>query len=258
LRGVEPGSDSERQGDDVVHLFGPRVKLCIWHAGRCGSQVLGDLLNQDSRIVWGGEVLEKYSKAVESAGESRKGDPVPGALRLLRKARRRGGRNIFGLEMKYWHLLRLGLTSEWMLDFLNREGYRYFIQERLNLLRLIVSGEVARQTGTRHLKVGDSRRAPAIRIEPDDMRERVREIEEFYEGIKRLLPDAPRITFEEDILPDPRIGYRKVMDMLALEPEEVTVAYRRTNPGKLADILTNAEEIAASLRDTEYAWMLDE
>ena len=40
------------------------LNICMWHISRCGSTIVGDLLDQDSRIVWGSEILETYSKKV--------------------------------------------------------------------------------------------------------------------------------------------------------------------------------------------------
>lgn len=236
-----------------MFLHGPGVKLCVWHAGRSGSTVLGSLMKQDSRIVWAGEVLHDYSKSARS----RTGHPLRGAKRLIRRAQRRAGRDVFGIEMKIWHLKHLDTTPERMLEFLNRQGYRHFLLERRNLLRLIISGEVARESGVYHVKVGDSAPATTIRVERETIADGLRIYAEFYERMRELLPDAPRLTYEDDILPDPCIAYRKVLGLLDMKPEDVTVGYRRTNARQVLDILTNGEEIAAWLRDTKHAWMLD-
>ena len=42
------------------------LNICMWHIGRCGSTVVGNLWDQDSCIVWGSEILEAYSKKVEA------------------------------------------------------------------------------------------------------------------------------------------------------------------------------------------------
>lgn len=216
--------------------------------------MLGDLLNQDSRVVWRGEVLERYSRAAENEGV---GDSHSGARRLIRGAERKSGRHIHGFEMKYWHLVRLHIAPEWMIDHLNRRGYRHILLERRNLLRVYVSGSIMQGAGPAHLKVGEARRAAKIRIEPETALERMRAFGEFYRELRRRLPDALPLAYEDDILPDPRIGYRRVVESLGLLPEAVEVSYQRTNPGSLEDTVLNWEEVAVRLGDTEFAWMLE-
>lgn len=238
-----------------MSFFGPRAKVCTWHAGRCGSTVLGDLLNQDTRILWRGEVLERYSMSVER-------EEVDASLsrvrRLIRNAERQGRRRVLGLEMKYWHLPRLGIDTEWMVRYLDRRGYRHVILERQNLLRVYVSSMAMQRAGPAHLRVGKKQKPVMIGIDPDTAVERMRWFAGFYSDLKQLLPEALLLTYREDLLPDPRIGYQRVVAWLGMESESVEVRYQRTNPGSLEDKVLNWDEVAARLRDTEFAWMLDD
>lgn len=237
-------------------VFGSSVetRVCLWHAGRCGSTVLGDLLSQHSLIDWGGEVLESYSRN----RRSNRFAALLGARRVIRRAERQAASPVFGLEMKIWHLERLDTTVENMRQFLDGRGYRHVILERLNLLRLIVSGQTAKETGQYHLKTDANTPRPAVTVPLETIREGLEIYGDFYETLRRQMPSALHLTYENDILTDPHIGYRKMLALLELEPESVEVSYRRTTPGRLADRLLNTREVSAGLVDTPHAWMLDD
>ena len=66
------------------------------------------------------------------------------------------------------------------------------------------------------------------------------------------------LSYEDDILPDPKIAYEKVCGFLDLEVRNPKVNLRRTNPFDIHEIVENYAELEKTLKNTKYEWMLYE
>ena len=218
---------------------------------------MGDLFRQDERIVWGGEVLESYSKQIEEGKlQSAEWNEVK---RRIRKNQMAAGSRIFGFEMKVWHLRRMGIEPVEMLEFLKGQRYeKHIILERQNYLRIIVSGAVARETSKFHYGLDEKPISKKIHINLEEVRFLLQVYDQYYKELKKLLSDGSLlITYEDDILPDPVIAYKKIVNSLNLPPKNVDVRYQRTNPKALKEIVINIDEIHQHLKGTQYEWMLN-
>lgn len=84
-------------------------------------------------------------------------------------------------------------------------------------------------------------------------------MENNFKFLRELLPDNSLIiTYENDVLKNPKHAYKKVCDFLSLKDENVKVEYKRTNPFPLKELIINYEEISELLKGTKYDWMLKE
>jgi hypothetical protein len=232
------------------------LNICMWHIGRCGSTVVGNLLDQDSRIVWGSEILEAYSKKIEA--RNLKHSAWKGAKRRIKYKQLTAGSKIFGFEMKVWHLKRIGVEPKTAFNYLKQQKFdKHIILERKNYLRAEVSGYVGLAISKMHLKIGEPPVTAKIKLDMKDVYEHMRLFDHFIEEMKKLLPKSClKITYEDDILPDPLVAYRKIVNYIGLRPKEVKVKYQRTNPKKLEEIVLNLEDVKKSLKGTKYEWML--
>jgi hypothetical protein len=70
--------------------------------------------------------------------------------------------------------------------------------------------------------------------------------------------DVLQLTYEDDILKDPRIAYRRVCGYLGLEPCPAFVRHARSNPFRLDEIIENYDEVKQALSGTEFEWMLED
>lgn len=238
------------------------------HVGRSGSTVLTDLLEQQGEIFWDGEIYETQ------VFWDYPYDAVPADLRvtareLVGPRMRRSGRRFYGFEAKFFHL---DLTNQSLGDFvedLRALGFRHFvILRRENLLRKIVSSLIAHDEDAYHVRGGSRTEVRQVRVDPDrvyiDREEKplLAFLEDFTRRFQELgdlvgEESVLRLTFEEDVAPDPRRGYRKVCDFLGLDAREVDVRYGRTNPAPIQEHISNAEDVRAALRGSPFEWMLD-
>lgn len=64
------------------------------------------------------------------------------------------------------------------------------------------------------------------------------------------------LTYEAVILPDPRLGYTKVCRFLDIPVQTGVVRYGRSNPYPLRQLIQNFDEVAHTLQNSPFEWML--
>ena len=239
--------------------------ICMFHIGRAGSTVLGDMLNQHPSIGWEGEIYGPKRQLWHGEG-----DPARFAWQRAASLPRRW----YGFEFKAFHVRFIDRTLEELVAAYRAGGTaRFVILRRENTLRKIVSTAVARATGQFH-RVGRTAAPPEpgapvrVRIDPHAhfIDRETRPLVEFLEGFDRfhaaidaiLAADAPlRLGYETDVLGDPQLAYRATCAWLGEEPVPVVMRFARTTPFPLRDVIENYGEVAAALEGTRWAWMLD-
>ena len=65
------------------------------------------------------------------------------------------------------------------------------------------------------------------------------------------------LIYENDIEKEPNVAYRKICNFLKITNGNPNIAYKKTNPFLLADLIENFDEVGASLKNTKYAEMLN-
>ena len=90
------------------------------------------------------------------------------------------------------------------------------------------------------------------------MLDHLQQFEDDFAQAMAILQPLPclNLTYETDILPDPRIGYAKVCRFLGLPVQEGMVRYSRSNPYPLHDLIQNFDEVAQTLQNGPFEWML--
>jgi hypothetical protein len=232
----------------------------MFHVGRSGSRVLASLLDQHPRVFWDGELYEP-SHRIWRPGR----DPMA----LLDRRMRLAGRRWYGFEMKFFHARLVDRPFPAMLQALFERGFdRFIVLRRRNTLRKVVSSVRLHTERRSHRGPGEAE-LRRLRIDVDDLRiDRDRKplldyLEDYERQFARLdeaLQGRPvlRLTYEEDIAEDPTRAYRRCCEFLGIEPRPAEVAFGRTNPFPLREILTNADEVAEALRGSPFEWMIDE
>lgn len=246
--------------------------VVVFHIGRSGSTVLGDLLSQHSAIFWDGEIYPALFGGWEKQHDStdHSGTDVDPTEYLRARMPRAGGR-FYLFEVKPFHLDFFGISLPEYIQSLRHNGTTHFVVlERCNRLRKIVSSVIAREkVGSYHLSPGSEASLQLIELNVDHVRvdrdvrpllAYLRSYDVSFRELDELLErdELLHLTYEEDIMRDPLVGYRRVLDFLGLDYQGVSVSYGRTNPFELAQMIENFDEVESVLQGTRFEWMLYE
>jgi hypothetical protein len=243
------------------------ANIAMLHAGRCGSSVLADLLDQRPDFHWCGEPFEAMEPYYYR---------LPGAIRAherISDVLYRHRCRYFGFDSKYLpeqHLHRdlANQTPAGYVALLERLGFTHFILvDRRNHLRRAVSVAVGTRTGLWNTTMAPRART-AVRLDPLRFQSYGEEMPllRYFESLERqhavfreLLKGRRllELCYEDDVEPDPRIGYRKTCEFLGIDALPVEVRLKRMNPWPLAELVENLDEVRSVLAGTRHAWMLD-
>jgi LPS sulfotransferase NodH len=231
--------------------------VILFHTGRSGSTVLGDMLDQHSCMVWGGEVLERMLH--RAAARRRVGiDRLHGHFDLddfVRGVRARmrllGGDLIYGLEIQGYHLEMMSADTATVLARLGALGFdRYLVLERSNPIRQVVSQLVALDRGKHHIAQGTHVGRVKLKIEPERLYigHRIQSLDEVLRGYDSFLDSltcqlAGRsllyLNYERDIEDDPRRAYEMVCRFLGLQPQRPKIRLGKTTAYPLTELIGN-------------------
>lgn len=240
--------------------------VVMFHGGRCGSSVLGLMLEETRRILWVGEVYDTPLARGALPVASDRTAPFDYLERQMVHA----GSRYYGFEVKFQHLRTLALPSGEYIERVERLGVDHFIVlRRRNTLRVLVSVIAAAQDGRYHQRsdaapvlrrvtVGIEKRSPNGGTR--SLVERLQEREDELAVLDRCLVgrNVLRLVYEEDVNVDPRLGYRRICSFLGIKARDVPVRLGRTNPFPLRDTIVNVDEVEEALRSSPFEWMLDE
>lgn len=239
-----------------------KANVAMFHIGRVGSSVVAELLGQHSKIDWAREFYHPDNMW-------RTYLPQKKPIRRLRIRMALSGPKIFGFETKYQRggdLQRIGMALGSYCEKLSDIGFDYFVLlERKNLLRRHVSSMIGRKQGKWHHKE-EKQTITQVKIDPEDIDGRGTSLISYFENLQRdktLLLSRVKdkkllhITYEEDVLDNPKEAYQKICDFLDIELESAKVSIKKSNPFPLRDIISNYRDVESKLEGSEYEWMLD-
>ena len=83
--------------------------VAMFHIGRSGSIVLGDMLNQHPRVVWDREIYAPRRLGWEEETAMKPGDLTVDPAKLLRRRMALAGKRYYGFEAKFFHLELAGV-----------------------------------------------------------------------------------------------------------------------------------------------------
>jgi len=245
-----------------------KTNVAVFHTARCGSTVVGNMLDTHADIYWASELFDKlYEKYPDQIDKPNFARTVITNSMYSRRVK------IYGFETKYLphqHLGKgkIGMGVEEYFRFLCSLNFSKFIVfQRKNYLRQIVSLMVARINKEWHAKdkktdvtkITIDVHSTQISGRTEPLLDQLRYIEENSERLKMLLPgnETLYLCYEDDILEDPRKGYHKICRFLGIQSESPPISRKRTNPFPLKDMITNFDEVRSLLKNTKYHWMLD-
>ena len=236
-----------------------KKKVIMFHFGRSGSTVLGNMLDKHPNIRWAGEIFS------ESGLENAPKEISPS--QWIKKHRYNTLKSVFGLETKYLSFQQLGnspinLSIEEYLELVESLGFHHFIMlNRRNILRTLISTQIAFQNGIWHSK--EQGKLVKLTLDfnnPMPLMAFLEQVTNEYENMQKLLlqKNHLNLTYEEDILVNPYFAYSKVCSFLEYKPQAIQPDLKKTNPYSVKETLTNFAEVEKTLINTPYEWMLHE
>ena len=238
--------------------------VILLHTGRCGSTVLGKTLHQHKKISWEGEIFQPYMNSENN---------IDNFLDVIKKSRQRKIAPISLFSIKHLKQLHLGehclnMDKRELIRSLNKlKGVKFILLERRNYLKRAVSAEVARNKKQWHVKRDDLNSIKKVHIEVNNFQtghtfqpllKLFDTMSQSYQNLCEELPEENtlKLTYEDDILEDPKIAYTKICSFLRLNENNAVVDLKKTNPFPLKELITNYKEVNDLLRGSEYEWML--
>jgi hypothetical protein len=242
-----------------------RKGVFMWHHGRCGSTVLGRILNQHPGIRWRGEIYEPYAEA---------GIPRPNFRDDLRYAQLECGRKLPGIELKglpSQHLPTLGTSLEQFVETIREHGFSHCVfLDRRNTLRKLMSVQIVDQGLRNSYHMSNKETALDGRLKIDLQRVRIQgkyaplldmlrhideETEKARELVSRYYAFLP-LYYEDHIEADPLVAYRAILAHLGLPYHDAAIPLKRINVKALHELIENYAEVEDLLAGTKYEWML--
>jgi len=239
------------------------------HVGRCGSTVIGNMLDQHPDIYWDGEIY--HTKWRYNGFKFRDFD----SEKFIKRQMVVSGKRYYGFELKPLadqHLAIVKKNMEEFLDEMKRCGVtHYIVLERKNYLRRMISQYAGTKSNVRHIE-GAQSILTQVSINPDavsfghvsdtkPLLECFDEIRDVYAQTLQLLgPERVlQLHYEDDILnKGPFIAYARICDFLGVEQMNPPVKLSVTNPFRVSDMIYNYDEIKEVMTGTPYEWMLEE
>lgn len=242
-----------------------RKGVFMWHHGRCGSTVLGRILNQHPGIRWRGEIYERYAEA---------GIARHNFADDLKYTQIESGRKLPGFELKglpSQHLPTLGVSLEQFVATVRDLGFSHCVfLDRRNTLRKLISVQIVDQ-GLRssfHDKGKESALVGRLRINVQNVRiqgmhaallDMLRHIDEETDRAREVVGryyDFLPLCYEDHIESDPLVAYGAIVRHLGLREHPASVTLKRINVKALEDLVENYREVQDVLAGTKYEWML--
>ena len=162
--------------------------------------------------------------------------------------------------------------------------------QRRNLLRMLVSGEIAAATGVwfveprtdltlngvltriwarlpnavkmplraarRRLLNAPKRSQKSLTIAPEELRSFIMRTKLTADHFDKIFDQHPQLTvFYEDIVDHRDRVHGEVQEFIGVKPRRLTVTMRQQNPEPLRELLSNYDELFEAYRDSRHAWM---
>lgn len=232
--------------------------VVMFHYGRCGSSVVGMLLNQHPQVYWGGELFAQLKSKYGSDSwvwESEK------ALDMVELRTRIHRVPVWGFEMKKKHFEDIGIDISSFVSRMKSMQYKHFIiLKRENYLNQIISDLVGKKMGfwnTNKEVVPPVVTVPVFKGNKI-LTKRFGERDVFYETIENELHNEEilNITYEKDIRENPKRAFEKIVNFMGIDMLDVEVKMKKINNRTIENKLSNYDEICEHLKGTDYEWMV--
>lgn len=251
------------------------TRITMFHIGRCGSTVLGNMLDEEPTLFWDSEALDPRIDRVHRMPELLERERFDRKA-FDREVRRRfvnAGKRRYGVEFKHEQINLYGIRDpNEARDILKSAGFGVFVSLiRKNVLRQLVSTLRGIAIGNMHINAGDKKglNMKPIDLDPAGFRvrngQKIEPLEAHLDRRERSLEwlkeaagdDALHLEFETHVLKDPRVGYELLCKHIGIEARDQAPSLTRTNPQPVDQLLADPKAWRDRLKGTRFEWMMD-
>jgi LPS sulfotransferase NodH len=244
----------------------PDTKFVVLTSSRTGSTWLVDLLNTQSSVDAHGELFlaeRRLTPAIAGRDDFPRFIELHGIPRLTRLPRIVSYLNrlyrtprAVGFKLMYTQLRRYPE----ILAYCALRRIRIVHLTRLNQIDVIVSGELARMTGSSHAQAGRNSQAPKVHISAASIGGQIDRLCKRSRQATRLieLSWCPTLEVHYESLLESEIEFDRVLDFLDVVRSSDPIQSKLVKRGHQShrEAIANYEEIRSELAGTPYAWML--
>ena len=233
--------------------------IVTFHTTRCGSSVVGNMLNQHPDIYWDNEIMWR----IKLCSSSIQNNPQ----KYIEYKMFSDKSKYYGFEsiMQHFNKKYLNMEVANYLEILKKLGVTHFINlQRKNYLRKNISNLITAKTR----KFQSKQDARLIKVvipinnsnQENSLIKEYNNLEGYYEKIGFLLEkeNSIKLTYEDDILQNPYVAYQKIIDFIGLDSFKPQITLKKQNPFSLTEMIENYDEVEKTLIGTNYEWMLDD
>ena len=141
------------------------------------------------------------------------------------------------------------------------EGLNVIHLKRKNILRTILSHEIAKVTDTWVRKEGGeiNNKKKRVQMYEDKLHKEFKKTREWEAYSELIFKHKPMVeVYYEDLVSKQQTEFRKITDMLNLNFFTPKKKFRKQNPEKLSDLIINYESIKKSFAETEWSQFFEE
>lgn len=251
-----------------------RNRVVMFHIGRCGSTVLGNMLNRHTQCHWEGELLLGPSAKFpqEPHGGAKPWHPwcqsayfPKRPLEFIESRAPPVTRSWFGFEVQFYQLGDNCIALEQFVEHMESIGFaRFIVLTRRNYLRVVASNLMAMAKSEFHIGAGTTPEFRTIRINVDAVYPGSGSLRSVFGWFDAWVSEARlalrgegvlSLSYEDHIRDSPRVAYHLACEFLGIQPAELPIEFARTTPWDLRSFIENFDDVAAVLRGTPYEWM---
>lgn len=234
-----------------------KTNVVMFHIGRCGSTVVGTLLNQHPKIRWGGEVFASLKRKY-----GRDSWVWEDPFRMIKLRTNIHICRVFGVEIKKKHFGDVEMDKKSIVNRLEKLGYeKYVLLKRKNYLKREVSrivGDVMENWNFEEEVTPPKVKIPVLNSDGKTIIKHFKEIDNFYKNLEKNVrnKDCLKISYEKDIEEDPKRAFNKITQWAGVKSVKTKVKTKKINKSPLEERISNFEEVKRVLGKTKYEWMV--
>lgn len=230
----------------------PNNKFIIFGQGRTGSNLVRTLLHSHPQVICRGEVFMRHYLKVLMPKYFLRGQLAQHSVD-----------KVYGFQLQPVHFQFHRIDGKAFLSYLHDQGWKIIYLTRKNWLHQKISAIIAIHKNKWHYRASEVKttKSPKIYLDGNEI---IKELDKKgldYIQDEEMLKSIPylEIIYEENLLTadQHQPTADKIFTYLNLASAPVKTSLQKT-PYKISEVIENYEEIAAILKQTQYAKFLEE